>query len=141
MFTYPKGGPEGGALMKTISIFLALVNSLLAGLILAFSLSPTEMSQAATWWSFTKIVAACSVILVGVFTWLGSARTVSAGLTSLCSLFLVALGAATIVWTFHLALTTGDIEFHMIVYGGSLIVQGMASVFGFAGDSGNITSQ
>jgi len=126
--------------MKTISIFLALVNSLLAGLILAFSLSPTEISQAAAWWSFTKIVAACSVILVGILTWLGSARTISAGLTSLCSLFLVALGAATIVWTFHLALVTGDMEFHLIVYGGSLLVQGMASLFGFAGDSRNITS-
>ncbi len=126
--------------MKTISIFLALVNSLLAGLILAFSLSPTEISQAAVWWSFAKIVAACLVILVGVLTWLGSARTISAGLLSLCSLFLVALGAATIVWTFHLALMTGDMEFYMIVYGGSLIVQGMASLFGFAGDSRNITS-
>ena len=127
--------------MKTISIFLALVNSLLAGLILAFSLSPTQIGQTAAWWSFTKIVAACSVILVGVLTWLGSARTISAGLTSLCSLFLVALGAATIVWTFHLALTTGDLESHMIVYGGSLIVQGIASVFGLAGDSRHITSQ
>jgi len=126
--------------MKTISIFLALVNSLLAGLILAFSLSPTEISQAAAWWSFTKIVAACSVIFVGALTWLGSTRTISTGLTSLCSLFLVALGAATIVWTFHLALVTSDMEFHMIVYGGSLIVQGMASLFGFAGNSGNITS-
>ena len=126
--------------MKTISIFLALVNSLLAGLILAFSLSPTEISQTAAWWSFTKIVAACLVILVGVFTWLGSARTISQGLTSLCSLFLVALGAATIVWTFHLALASGDMEFYMIIYGGSLIVQGMASLFGFAGDSRNITS-
>jgi hypothetical protein len=127
--------------MKTISIFLALVNSLLAGLILAFSLSPTQIGQTAAWWSFTKIVAACSVILVGVLTWLGSARTISTGLTSLCSLFLVALGAATIVWTFHLALTTSDMEFHMIVYGGSLILQGMASAFGFARDAGNITSQ
>ena len=127
--------------MKTISIFLALVNSLLAGLILAFSLSPTQIGQTAAWWSFAKIVAACSVMLVGILTWLGSARTISAGLTSLCSMFLVALGAATIVWTFHLALTTGDMEFHMIVYGGSLIVQGMASVFGFAGDARNITSQ
>ena len=125
--------------MKTISIFLALVNSLLAGLILAFSLSPTEIGQTAAWWSFTKIVAACSVILVGVLTWLGSARTISAGLTSLCSLFLVALGAATVVWTFHLALMTGDMEFHMIVYGGSLIVQGMASLFGLSGTSRNIT--
>jgi hypothetical protein len=32
-------------------------------------------------------------------------------------------------------------EFHMIVYGGSLILQGMASAFGFARDAGNITSQ
>jgi len=137
--------------MKTISIFLALINSLMAGLILAFSISPTEISQAAAWWSFTKIAAASSVILVAVITWLGSARTASAGLihtaamrratlVSLCSLFLVALGAATIVWTFHLALVSGDVEFHMIVYGGSLIVQGMASLFGFAGDARNVTS-
>ena len=124
--------------MKTISIFLALVNSLMAGLILAFSLSPTEISQAAAWWSFTKIAAGSSVILVGVITWLGSARTTSAGLMSLCSLFLVALGAATIVWTFHLMLVTGDMEFYMVVYGGSLIVQGMASLFGFTGNSRNM---
>jgi hypothetical protein len=126
--------------MKTISIFLALVNSLLAGLILAVSLSPTEISQAAAWWSFTKIVAASFVILIGILTFVGSARSSSMGLMSLCSLFLVALGAGTIVWTFHLALTTGDMEFHMIVYGGSLIVQGMASLFGFAGGSTNVTS-
>jgi len=126
--------------MKTISIFLALVNSLLAGLILAFTLSPIEISQTAIWWSFTKIAAASSVILVGMLTWLGSARTISQGLLSLCSLFLVALGAATIVWTFHLALMSGDMEFYMIVYGGSLIVQGMAAVFGLAGDSENINS-
>ena len=126
--------------MKTISIFLALVNSLLAGLILAFTLSPTEMTQTAAWWSFAKIVAACTVILVGMLTWLGSARTISQGLLSLCSSYMVALGAGIIVWTFHLALVSGDLEFYMIVYGGSLITQGMASLFGFAGDSRNIPS-
>ena len=126
--------------MKTISIFLALVNSLLAGLILAFSLSPTEISQTEAWWSLMKVTAASSVIFVGVLTWFGSARTVRAGLMALCSLFLVALGAATIVWTFHLALVSGDIEFFMILFGGSLAVQGMASLFGFAGDSRNIAS-
>ena len=126
--------------MKTISIFLALVNSLLAGLILAFSLSPTEIAQAEAWWSLTKVTAASSVIFIGVLTWFGSARTVRAGLMALCSLFLVALGAATIVWTFHLALVSGDKEFYMLLYGGSLIVQGMASLFGFAGESRNVTS-
>ena len=126
--------------MKTLSIFLALVNSLLAGLILAFSLSPTEIVQTEEWWSLTKMTAASSVIFVGMLTWLGSARTVRAGLIALCSLYLVALGAAIVVWTFHLALVRGDMEYYMVLYGGSLAVQGMASIFGFAGDSRNVTS-
>jgi hypothetical protein len=126
--------------MKTLSIFLALVNSLLAGLILAFSLSPTEIVQTEAWWSLTKMTAATSVIFVGMLTWFGSARTLRAGLLALCSLYLVALGAATIVWTFHLALVRGDMEYYMILYGGSLAVQGMASLFGFAGDSSAVTS-
>jgi len=129
-----KSIPEGGVLMKTISIFLALVNALLAGLILASSLSPTELGQVEIWWLFTKIAAALAVILIGGLTWLGSARPVHAGVIALCSLFLVALGAATVVWTLHVALVTGDIEFHLVIYGGSLAVQGMASLFGFAGD-------
>jgi hypothetical protein len=61
-------------------------------------------------------------------------------LIAVCSLFLTALGAAIIVWTFHVELVSGDLEYHMIVYGGSLIVQGMASLFGFAGNSGHIAS-
>ncbi|RPJ19629.1 MAG: hypothetical protein EHM33_29970 [Chloroflexi bacterium] len=120
--------------MKTISIFLALVNLLTAGLIVAFSLSPTELNQVPLWWSFTKTAAAASVILVGVITWLGSARPVRAGVIPLCSLFLVALGAATVVWTLHVALVTGDLEYYMVIYGGSLAVQGLTSLFGFAGD-------
>ena len=126
--------------MKTLSIFLALVNSLLAGLILAFSLSPTEIVQTEAWWSLTKMTAATSVIFVGMLTWFGSARTLRAGLLALCSLYLVALGAATIVWTFHLALVRGDMEYYMILYGGSLAVQGMASLFGFAGDTRHVSS-
>ena len=33
--------------MKTISIFLALINALVAGLLIAFSLSASEIHQAA----------------------------------------------------------------------------------------------
>lgn len=120
--------------MKTISIFLALVNALLAGLLIASSISPVEHRQVELWWLVAKIVAAAIVILIGVITWIGSAHTTNPGLMALSSLFLVALGAATVVWTFHLALVNSDIEFHMVVYGGSLAVQGMASLFGFAGD-------
>jgi hypothetical protein len=130
-----KANPEGGVRMKTVSIFLALVNALLAGLMLAASFPLTGFRQADLWWSLTKISAALAVILVGVITWLGSARPIRPGLIPLCSLFLVALGAATVVWTLHVALVSSDMEYHMIIYGGSLAVQGMASLFGLAGDS------
>ena len=65
-------------------------------------------------------------------------RPLRPGLIALCSLYLVALGAATVVWTFHLVLVGGDIEFHRIVYGGSLAMQGMASLFGFASDAQSV---
>jgi hypothetical protein len=126
--------------MKTISIFLALLNSLMAALILAFSLSPTEVEQTATWWLLTKVITAASIILVGALTWVGGIRAIHAGLLTLCSLFLVALGAATIVWTLHLVLVTRDIEFYMVVYGGSLILQGIASLFGFVPKTREMTA-
>jgi uncharacterized membrane protein len=126
--------------MKTISIFLALINSLLAGLILAYSLSPTEIAQTPTWWLFTKMAATSFVILAGVLNWFGSARSINPGVMALCSLFLAALGAAIVAWTFHLALVSGDMEFYMVIYGGSLAVQGMACLFGFSGDSRNVAS-
>ena len=116
--------------MKTISIFLALINTLVAGLLIAYSLSGSEIRQAAAWWTLLKTLSAFSVIVIGALTWLASMRTVRPGLISLGSLLLVALGAATIVWTLHLALVSGDAEYYMLVYGGSLIVQGASSLFG-----------
>jgi hypothetical protein len=131
---------EGGAVMKTISIFLALVNALLAGLVLAFNLSTTAMVQTEAWWTFVKMAAACAVIFIGMLTWIGSAGSIRPRVMALCSLFLVALGASTVVWTFHLALVSGDMEFYMVTYGASLAAQGMASMFGFANDTGSISS-
>ena len=126
--------------MKTISIFLALVNSLLAGLLIVYSLSGSEIRQAAIWWSLTKVLAGLSVIVIGALMWFVTIGNVRPGLMALGSLSLVALGAATMVWTLHLALVTGDMEYYMIMYGGSLIMQGAASQFGNPGESRNMTT-
>lgn len=125
--------------MKTISIFLALVNSLLAGLLIMFSLSSSEIQQVQSWWLLTKLLAGLSVIVIGVLTWVGSVGSVKSSLMALASVYLVALGAATVVWTFHLALVTGDMESYMIVYGGSLFVQGIAILFGVTQDQGTVS--
>ena len=126
--------------MKTISIFLALVNSLLAGLLIAYSLSGSEIRQAAVWWLLTKVLAGLSVIAIGALMWFGTIGSVRPGLMALGSLSLVALGAATVVWTLHLAVVTGDMEYYMIMYGGSLIMQGAASQFGNPDESRNMTT-
>ena len=125
--------------MKTISIFLALVNSLLAGLLMVYSLSGSEIRLAAIWWSLTKLLAGLSVIVIGGLMWFGTIGSVRPSLMVLGSLSLVALGAATVVWTLHLAVVTGDMEYYMIMYGGSLMMQGAASQFGSPGESRNMT--
>src|SRR5512135_1220949 len=98
----------GGVVMKTISIFLALVNALLAGLLIASSTSLTGLSRSEMGWLAAKDAAATAVILVGVITWLGAIHPIRRGMIPLCSLFLVALGASTAVWTLQQALVTGD---------------------------------
>ena len=125
--------------MKTISIFLALINSLLAGLLIVFSLSGSEIHQAAAWWLLVKLMVGLSIIVVGGLTWVGSIRTIRPGLMALGSLFLVAIGAATVMWTLHLGLVTGDMEYYMFMYGGSLMAQGASSLLGYSGTSENMT--
>jgi hypothetical protein len=126
--------------MKTISIFLSLINSLLAGVILLATLTGNEIREAAFLWLFTKVLVATIIIGIGVLTWLSNVLAFRPGLMALSSLFLVALGASTVVWTLHLAIVTGDIEYYMVVYGGSLAMQGAASLFGFAEESRNVTT-
>lgn len=125
--------------MKTISIFLALINSLLAGLLIVYSLSGSDIHQANTWWLLTKLLAGSAVIMVGALIWIGSLRTIRQSLILLSSLFLVALGAATVMWTLHLALVTGDMEYYLFMYGGSLMMQGTASLFGYSVTSETMT--
>jgi hypothetical protein len=121
--------------MKTISIFLALVNSLLAGFLIALNLSDGEIRQTVELWSLVKVVASFFVIVIGILTWLGVIYSLKPALIALSSLFLVAVGAAAVVWTFHIAITSNNVEYYLIVYGGSLMVQGAASLFGFGGET------
>lgn len=126
--------------MKTISIFLALLNSLFAGFLILLDLSYSGIHQSAFWWSALKLSTAILIILIGISTWLRAMGGIQSGLVLLGSLFLIALGPATIMWALHLALTNGDMEFHMVVYSASLMAQGGASLLGFAGERGVVAA-
>ena len=126
--------------MKTISIFLALINLLFAGFLIVLDLSYNEIHLRTLWWSLLKLGTASLIIVIGIAVWLEVMGALRPGPILLGGLFLIALGPATIVWAIHLALTTGQIEFHMVVFAGSLMVQGMTSLLGAAGESRNVTT-
>jgi len=126
--------------MKTISIFFALINSLFAGFLILLDLSYNGIHLDVLWWSLLKLSTASVIVVIGVTVWLEVMGMIQPNPILLGSLFLIALGPATIVWAIHLALTTGDMEYHMAVYGCSLIVQGLASLLGFAGESKKLTA-
>lgn len=126
--------------MKTISIFLALVNALLAGLLISFLVTSVDFRFSATWWSMARILLALAVIVIGAIIWIGAAVTVRPGILLLGSLFLVAIGPATAVWTLHRALLTGDVEYYMFMYGGSLFVQGITLLLGIPEGRGNASA-
>jgi hypothetical protein len=130
---------NGGAVMKTISIFLALINLLFAGFLIALDLSYNEIHLNTLWWSLIKLSTAAVIVVIGITVWLEMTGTIRPTLVLLGSVFLIALGPSTIVWAVHVALTTGNVEVHMAVYGGSLMVQGMASLLGFAEESRKLT--
>lgn len=125
--------------MKTISIFLALINLLFAGFLIALDLSYNAIHLHTLWWSLLKLSTATVIIAIGIIVWVEVTGAIRPTLVLLGSIFLIALGPATIVWAVHVALTTGNVEVHMAVYGGSLMVQGMASLLGFAEESQKLT--
>ncbi len=116
--------------MKTVSILLALVNSLAAALVIAASLPAIQILRpASSLWNATKVMASVCIITAGVLTWFAAGHFTNQHLMLLTGLFLVALGTASAVWTIHLALVSGILKDHMFLYGGSLMAQGAASIW------------
>ena len=126
--------------MKTISIFLALINSLLSGLFITFLISSPDFQISAAWWSLLRILAASTVIVIGFITWADGMSHVHAGLMALAGIALIAIGTGTVVWIFERILMTGHFEYRMIVYGGSLFVQGIALLFSLSEKSRMISA-
>jgi len=117
--------------MKTVSILLALVNSLAASLVFAASLPVIQILRpTVSLWYVTKVSASITVILAGILTWVTACRkTSSPNLILVTGLLHVALGTASAVWTIHLAVVNGVIKEHMFLFGGSLMAQGTACIW------------
>jgi len=126
--------------MKTVSIFLALINSLLSGLVIMYNLSVFKLHEAGILWFLVESFIDLSVIMIGVLMWFACMREIHSGPVLISGLYLVVLGAVTIVWTYHLAVLSGYMEYYMAIFGASLMAQGLSSLLGFSTESRSITT-
>ena len=72
------------------------------------------------------------VILVGILIFRDGVQSIVLGVMLMASLLLILLGAGTAMWGIHLSLVSGDVKNVPILFGGSLVLQGIASVVGLA---------
>ena len=126
--------------MKVLSILLALVNSLAAGLVLLSCISISNLSWDGLWWLAARIATGALVILTGILTFRDGVQPIGPGKMLMAGLLLILLGAGSTMWGVHLSIISGDVKNVMILFGGSLVLQGIAAVVGLAQDSGNMVS-
>lgn len=123
--------------MKVLSIFLALVNSLMAGLVLLSCISVSNLRWDGMGWLAVRVATGVLVILTGILTFRDGVQPVSPGKMLMAGLSLILLGTGSVMWGLHLSIVSGDIKNVMILFGGSLVLQGIASIVGLQ-ESGGI---
>jgi len=122
--------------MKVLSILLALVNSLIAGLVVLSCISVSNWSWDGLGWLGARVVTGVLVILMGILTFRDGMQPAGAGKMLVAGLLLVLLGTGSAMWGLHLTLVSGDIKNVMILFGGSLVLQGIASIVGLQESDG-----
>ncbi|MBN2501206.1 MAG: hypothetical protein JXB38_10540 [Anaerolineales bacterium] len=122
--------------MKVLSILLALVNSLVAGLVLLSCVSVSNLSWDGLGWLGVRVATGALVILAGILTFRDGTQGIAPGKMLVAGLLLVLLGTGSAMWGVHLTIVDGDIKNVMILFGGSLVLQGIASIVGLRESGG-----
>jgi hypothetical protein len=122
--------------MKVLSILLALVNSLMAGVILLPCVSVNNLRWDGIGWLAVRVASGVLVILTGILTFRDGMQSVGPGKMLMAGLCLVLLGTGSAMWGLHLSIVSGDVKNVMILFGGSLVLQGIASIVGLQDTEG-----
>ncbi|MGB7876055.1 MAG: hypothetical protein WBL25_16860, partial [Anaerolineales bacterium] len=85
-----------------------------------------------------RVGTGVSVILAGILTFRDGTQGIGPGKMLMAGLLLVLLGTGSAMWGLHLSLVSGDVKNVMILFGGSLVLQGIASIVGLQ-ESGEMT--
>jgi hypothetical protein len=124
--------------MKVLSILLALVNSLVACLVLLSCISVSNLQPDGFAWLVVRVSTGVVVILTGMLTFRDGTRGIDPEKMLLAGLLLVLLGTCSAMWGLHLSIVSGDVKNAMILFGGSLVMQGIASILGLRESEGMV---
>ncbi|MBI5823786.1 MAG: hypothetical protein HZB18_07140 [Chloroflexi bacterium] len=112
--------------MKVISILIAFLNSIFGVLLI---LSCVSAGEALGWIAF-KTGAGILAIYFGMLTFKDSIQPISQGRLLLSGLLLVIIGVSAFAFGVHWSIVSGDMKNTVLLFGGSLFVQGLTSVLG-----------
>ena len=112
--------------MKVISILLAYINSLIGVLLI---LSCVSAGEALGWIAF-KTSAGILAIYFGILTFKDNMQPIHHCRMLLSGLFLVIMGVSALAWGIHWSIISGDMKNTILLFGGSLFIQGLTSILG-----------
>lgn len=112
--------------MKVISILVSFLNSIFGALLI---LSCVSAGEALGWVAF-KTGAGIIAIYFGILTFKDSIQPLSQSHLLLSGLFLVIIGVSAFAFGVHWSIVSGDMKNTVLLFGGSLFVQGLTSILG-----------
>ncbi|NJN80532.1 MAG: hypothetical protein HC797_08700 [Anaerolineales bacterium] len=110
-------------LMLVLSILLAFLNSLAGVLLILSCISANETLL----WVTTKTSAGLLALYFGI---LAFKDTTNQKKILLNSLWIVIISVSGFVWGVHWSIASGDIKLTLLLFSGSLFLQGLTSIFG-----------
>ena len=127
--------------MKTLSILLALVNSLIAGVILLSCIPVGSLNWDGLGWLTVRVMTGVLVIISGILTFRDGTQGIGQGKMLTTGLMLVLVGVGSVMWGVHLSIVSGEVKNAIILFGGSLTLQGIASIVGLTQESFSVKSK
>lgn len=81
-------------------------------------------------WVTTKTGAGVLALYFGILTFKDAVQPISQSRMLLNGLFIVIVSVSTLAWGIHWSIVSGDMKNTLLLFGGSLFMQGMASILG-----------
>lgn len=81
-------------------------------------------------WVTTKTGAGILAIYFGILTFKDAVQPISQSRMLLNALLIVIISVSTLMWGINWSISSGDIKLTLLLFSGSLFLQGLTSIFG-----------